>query len=149
MRPPLPGRMTRHGAFGAPRRRADGSGRRHNGLDLYGKPGSVAVAPISGTVIAAEGRQVRPWRGYAPVVAILSPDRDRLHLVSHLQPAMMVKAGDRVTEGQAIGRVGKLAHVHWEIRHKGQPIDPADQGAQWWKVAAAIALGWVAGRALS
>ncbi len=143
MQAPLPGRVTPHGYYGAPRVRRDGSSRTHKGLDLAGKPGSVAVAPISGTVIAAEARDVPPWRGYAPVVAILSPDRQTLHLVSHLQPAFAVRVGQRVTEGQPIGKVGRLAHVHWEIRKRGQAVDPERErnGPGWLAIGLAIAAG--------
>jgi murein DD-endopeptidase MepM/ murein hydrolase activator NlpD len=49
-------------------------------------------------------------------------------LYAHLSKRL-VKDGDRIQPGQKIGLVGKSGrstgpHLHYEIRHKGKPVDP-------------------------
>lgn len=118
-------RVTPHGAYGAPR---DGGSRLHKGVDVAVRPGAPVYAPVSGRVVAVELRSVRPWRGYAPVVAVLGDDR-LLHILAHVQTPR-VSVGERVERGQVVAVGGPLGHVHWERRRQQTPLDPATIGAE-------------------
>jgi murein DD-endopeptidase MepM/ murein hydrolase activator NlpD len=94
----------------------------HTGVDLKAEGGSVARAAGAGTVTAAE------WNGgYGNMVEV-----DHGHGVTtryaHLS-AYAVREGERVAQGQMVGRVGSTGrstgnHLHYEVRLEGEPVDP-------------------------
>jgi murein DD-endopeptidase MepM/ murein hydrolase activator NlpD len=87
------------------------------------KLGTPVEAAASGKVVYA-GRLA----SYGALVVI---EHERgAHTVYANLSEFTVRKGARVKEGQAIGRSGPEAralapHVHFEVRQKGQPIDPS------------------------
>jgi murein DD-endopeptidase MepM/ murein hydrolase activator NlpD len=110
------------GYFGAKR-----SGRRkHNGIDILAKVGTPVLATRSGRVINAEKKQ-----GIGNYVEIRH-SRDLISIYGHLSE-LLVKKGQRVRQGQIIGKVGKTgnanyknmsSHLHFEIRWNNIPQNP-------------------------
>jgi murein DD-endopeptidase MepM/ murein hydrolase activator NlpD len=94
----------------------------HAGLDFPAPYGAPVRATAEGEVEFAE------WRnGYGLAVSIRHPD-GYTTLFGHLSAAS-VRAGERVTRGTVIGRVGNEGrstgpHVHYEVRRYGKPVDP-------------------------
>lgn len=103
------------------RRQADA---RWQGWLLDADPGSTVQAIAHGRVAWAD------WlRGYGMLV-ILDHGEEYMTLYGHNQ-ALLVEAGDWVEPGQAIalagdGGGGNPAGLYFQIRHRGQPVDPAD-----------------------
>lgn len=96
----------------------------HNGLDIKAPRRSPVVATAHGVVVKAG------WvRGYGRLV-VLGHGGGVQTLYAHLSKAL-VKEGEGVTRGQEIGTVGSTgrstcAHVHYEVRINGEPVDPID-----------------------
>jgi len=94
----------------------------HEGLDLRGAIGTPVYAPADGLVALAGPLIVR---GNAVIL------RHGWGVCSgywHLS-AVAVQAGQRVKAGDLLGYVGNTglstgAHLHWEIRVRGIPVDP-------------------------
>lgn len=96
----------------------------HSGVDIAGGAGAVVVAPADGVVTLApppafslEGNLVIVDHGMGLTSAFL-----------HLSRAS-VRAGDRVRQGQEIGRVGATGratgpHLHWSLVWNGARLDP-------------------------
>ena len=94
----------------------------HEGLDFMASMGSPIYAAATGIVR----------------VATLTPDYGNLIKIDHGSgletryahaSAILVKVGERVKKGQIIGQVGSTgrstgAHLHFEVRMKGAPLDP-------------------------
>lgn len=140
--------MTPHGAFGVQR-----PGHTHAGVDYGAKRGAPVYAPVDGTVLKVEDRQLPPLRGYAPAVVLLERGGKRLHVLAHLEAgSQAVQVGDRVREGQTIAKVGPLLHVHHEVRDKasGRPVEARGLGrglgAFLVGMAAVGGLAWAAAR---
>ncbi len=106
--------------------------RTHNGVDIAAQEGTQVVAAADGEVYTtyeddAMGCTVviRHEGGYTTKYASLSKE-------------LLVKPGDMVTMGQAIGTVGSTAlvetvlgpHVHFSVTCQDAPMDPADFLAQ-------------------
>lgn len=100
----------------------------HRGIDISGASasGSLVVAGASGTVTEAG------WStgGYGNYVVIDHGNGVETLYAHMLDNSLMVNAGDTVTKGQAIGRVGNTgysfgAHLHFEVRINGNRINPA------------------------
>lgn len=113
--------MTTHGDWGAVRRRTDGKGLRpHRGVDVVPSDGKVR-ALAAGTVSFAGLALGPPWRGYGPRLVVIEGDVEGIPsrvLYAHLG-ALGVKRGDVVEVGQLLGRIGKVGHVHIELRPRG------------------------------
>ncbi len=100
-----------------------GEGREmHPGIDISASYGSPVTAAGNGAVIFA-GRDP----GYGGVVIVAHGGQlDTLY--GHLS-ALYVRDGQSVRRGQAIGAVGATgratgAHLHYEVRVNGAPVDP-------------------------
>ena len=118
------------GTFGVGR----SGGRVHNGFDVNAACGTKVVAARGGRVVRA---------GYDPVlygnVVIVRGERtQRDYWYSHLLRTPRVRVGDRVSTGQRIGSIGATGnartigcHLHFEIRRRGVPIDPAPELRAW------------------
>ena len=94
----------------------------HGGLDLAGDYGTPVRSTAPGTVIRAE------WsRSYGQVVEV-DHGFGLTTLYAHCA-RLLVAAGDRVTAGQVVGRMGSTGrstavHLHFEVRLDGQPVNP-------------------------
>ena len=100
----------------------------HTGIDISGRGiyGAPVRAANAGTVVVAN-RSFTPGRGYGKFVIIDHGGRIST-LYAHLS-SISVNAGDAVTAGQVIGRVGSTGwstgpHLHFEYRDNGRPLDP-------------------------
>ena len=100
----------------------------HRGIDISGAnaSGSLVVAGASGTVTTAG------WStgGYGNYVIIDHGNGVETLYAHMLDNSLMVNPGDKVTKGQAIGRVGNTgysfgAHLHFEVRINGNRLNPA------------------------
>ena len=95
----------------------------HTGVDIAARTGTPVVAARTGVV-----RFVGWKTGYGRII-IVEHDGGIETSYSHLSAAV-VNPGDRVTQGQAIGRVGSTGwstgpHLLFEVRRNGVPVDPA------------------------
>lgn len=94
----------------------------HAGIDFQAQKGEKVSSTGAGTVTVAEFSG-----GYGNLVEV-----DHGHGITtrygHLS-RILVSVGDRVAAGDTIGRVGSTGrstgpHVHYEVRRKGQAVDP-------------------------
>ena len=95
----------------------------HAGIDLSGPIGTPIYATADGTVSRAG------WNagGYGNLVE-LDHGKGISTRFGHLS-ALFVSAGQRVTRGQQIGRMGSTgrstgSHLHYEVRIDGRPVNP-------------------------
>jgi murein DD-endopeptidase MepM/ murein hydrolase activator NlpD len=117
--------------FGAKRK-----GHSHQGQDLAAASGTPVVAPYRGVVTAVQYQA----RGAGRYVVIDGEDYD--YVFMHLRTgSIVVREGERVRTGQAIGEVGSTGessgpHLHFELWEGawydgGHPIDPLALLQQW------------------
>lgn len=97
--------------------------RMHAGIDFTAPRGTPIQATGNGRVIKAENERV----GYGNHV-IIDHGYGYTTLYGHMQ-SYNVKVGDIVTKGQTIGYIGNTGtstgpHLHYEVRVKGNPVDP-------------------------
>jgi murein DD-endopeptidase MepM/ murein hydrolase activator NlpD len=95
----------------------------HPGIDLAGHFGTPIYATAEGTVLRAG------WNsgGYGNLVE-LDHGRGITTRYGHMS-AILVHAGDHVTRGEEIGRMGSTGrstgnHLHYEVRIDGRPVNP-------------------------
>jgi murein DD-endopeptidase MepM/ murein hydrolase activator NlpD len=95
----------------------------HPGIDLSGAYGTPIYATADGTVVRAG------WNngGYGNLVEI-DHGRGITTRYGHMS-AILVHAGDHVTRGQQVGRMGSTGrstgnHLHYEVRIDGRPVNP-------------------------
>ena len=96
----------------------------HTGIDTVLPIGSPVYAADDGIVLLVGAGTT----GYGNYV-VLEHNGGLQTLYGHLEKAL-VKAGDRVTQGQPIGLEGSTGnstgpHLHFELRIDGKPVDPA------------------------
>ena len=100
----------------------------HNGMDIAAEAGTQVCAAADGTVYTVYEDEtmgmtvvIRHEEGYTTTYASLAEE-------------ILVKPGDQVKLGQAIGCVGSTAlvetaigpHVHFSVTYRDDPMDPAD-----------------------
>ncbi|MEO6256247.1 MAG: M23 family metallopeptidase [Sphingomicrobium sp.] len=95
----------------------------HPGIDLAGPMGTPVYATADGMVMRAG------WNsgGYGNLVE-LDHGRGIATRYGHMS-AIVVHAGDHITRGQLIGRMGSTGrstgcHLHYEVRIDGRPVNP-------------------------
>ena len=98
-------------------------GHDHDGIDMKAPIGTPVLAAADGEVLYAGDRV----RGYGNMV-VVQHTGDLLTVYAH-NSLLLVHAGDRVTAGQEISRVGDTGHatgphLHFEVRRKEEPQDP-------------------------
>ncbi len=94
----------------------------HAGVDIGADSGTPIKAAQSGVVVSAG------WIDGYGNATILDHGGGVTTLYGH-QSAFLVSAGEKVTQGQSIGRVGCTGsctgpHLHFEVRINGTPVDP-------------------------
>ncbi len=99
-------------------------GRHHNGIDIDLDKGDVVKAAFKGKVRIAQYSS-----GYGNLVVIRHYNGLETYY-AHLSK-LKVKEGDDVDAGSTIGLGGSTgrstgSHLHFEVRYKGHPIDPAE-----------------------
>ena len=97
--------------------------RPHKGIDLAAKMGTPIYATADGVVIYSGSRQ----RGYGNLV-ILKHSDGYVSVYAHNR-RNLVDEGQKVRQGFQIAELGNSGrstgpHLHFEIRHKGKPLDP-------------------------
>jgi hypothetical protein len=119
---PVKGRIS--GRFGSQRVYRGEPGSYHSGMDIStGENGTPFVAPADGVVVLAvqdyslEGNLLIIDHGQGLNSAFLHASR------------LLVKEGDRVTQGQHIGNIGSSGratgpHLHWSIKWNDARLDP-------------------------
>jgi murein DD-endopeptidase MepM/ murein hydrolase activator NlpD len=121
---PVKGRIS--GRFGSQRiYRGGEAGAYHSGLDIAtGESGTVYGAPADGVVtLAAEA----PFSLEGNLLII--DHGQGLNSAFLHSSALLVRQGDRVKQGQPIGRIGMTGratgpHLHWSLMWRGSRIDP-------------------------
>jgi len=97
--------------------------RSHWGVDLANDKGTPILASERGMVIYTG----RGFRGYGNLI-VIEHNAQWATLYSHLDK-ILIKEGQTVEQGQKIatmGRTGRASgvHLHFEIRHNRQPVNP-------------------------
>ena len=100
-----------------------GAAAMHPGIDLAGPMGTPIYATAEGTVLRAG------WNsgGYGNLVEI-DHGRGIATRYGHLSQ-ILIHAGDHITRGQLIARMGSTgrstgSHLHYEVRIDGRPVNP-------------------------
>jgi murein DD-endopeptidase MepM/ murein hydrolase activator NlpD len=119
---PATGRIS--GRFGSQRVYRGEPGSYHSGIDIAGASGTSYVAPADGVVVLAadapftlEGNLLIVDHGMGLYSAFLHSSE------------LLVRVGDTVRQGQAIGRIGMTGratgpHLHWGLTWRGARLDP-------------------------
>ena len=97
-------------------------GRRHTGVDIAAPYGSTIHAAAAGKVTAAS------WMGGYGRTIMIGHDNGVVTLYGHTS-RLLVRVGQRVERGQAVGRVGSSGnstgpHLHFEVIVAGRAKDP-------------------------
>ncbi len=105
-------------------RRFSDSDRTRKGIQIGGQEGQAVVAAKAGKVVYRGAGLI----GYGNLV-IVKHDNTYLSAYGNNRK-ILVKEGQRVSAGQHIAEMGRdssgKALLHFEIRQKGQPVNPAD-----------------------
>lgn len=119
---PVTGRIS--GRFGSQRVYRGKPGSYHSGLDIAGGAGTTYVAPADGVVVLAAETPFT-LEGYLLIV-----DHGQGLSSAFLHSSeLLVREGERVRQGQPIGRIGATGratgpHLHWGLMWRGQRLDP-------------------------
>lgn len=119
---PATGRVS--GIFGSQRIYAGEPGAFHSGVDVAGPVGAPVLAPADGVVILAAQTPFSLEGNLLMIDHGMGLNSAFLHLSS-----IDVKDGDRVQQGQQIGRIGATGrvtgpHLHWSMKWNDARIDP-------------------------
>ncbi|RKP52228.1 peptidoglycan DD-metalloendopeptidase family protein [Trinickia fusca] len=99
------------------------NGANSKGIDIANAAGTPVVAAAPGTIVYAGNG----LRGYGNLL-IVKHNADFLTAYAHNR-ALLVKEGDRVTQGQKIAEMGDTDNdrvaLHFELRYGGSSIDPS------------------------
>ena len=96
----------------------------HPFIDITAPAGSVVKATLDGTVISAE------WNNDSGYTMQIQHEGDIISVYKHNEK-LLKKSGDKVTAGSPIALVGDTGdlstgtHLHFELWHKGEAVDPA------------------------
>jgi murein DD-endopeptidase MepM/ murein hydrolase activator NlpD len=119
---PATGRIS--GRFGSQRVYRGRPGSYHSGLDIAGGAGATYVAPADGVVVLAAAEPFT-LEGY---LLIIDHGMGLSSAFLH-SSALLVREGETVRQGQAIGRIGATGratgpHLHWGLVWRGKRLDP-------------------------
>jgi murein DD-endopeptidase MepM/ murein hydrolase activator NlpD len=96
---------------------------RHPYTDIAAEPSSVVSSVLAGTVIAAE------WNDDDGYVMEIQHDHNLISIYKH-NAKLLKKKGDKVSAGTPIALVGNTgknttgSHLHFELWHSGEPVNP-------------------------
>jgi murein DD-endopeptidase MepM/ murein hydrolase activator NlpD len=95
----------------------------HRAVDLAGRMGDPVKASLKGTVLHVDNN-----RNLGNFIILKHGDYQTLY--AHLS-AVSVKAGEEVSQGQVIGKVGETGyttgpHLHFEVFYKGNRVNPLE-----------------------
>jgi lipoprotein NlpD len=99
------------------------NGRRHDGIDIPAKSGTLIVA-------AAAGRVIHSGRGLGDYGRVVIVKHEGYYSTVYAHNRRnRVEKGDFVEKGEVIGEVGSSgnasgSHVHFEVRRNRKPLDP-------------------------
>lgn len=118
---PVGGRIS--SGFGARTAPTAGASTNHRGIDIAAANGTTVKAPQVGTVVA-----IGFDSGLGKYVVIDHGAGTKTRY-GHLSDNSVVTEGQRVEQGQAIGRVGSTGrstgnHLHYEVLRNGKKVDP-------------------------
>lgn len=96
----------------------------YNGIDIGAPTGTSIFASAGGVVIVSKGNG--GWNGGYGNYLVIQHDNGTQTLYAHAS-ALLVSAGDRVVQGQTIGKVGMTgkatgSHLHFEVRGAQNPL---------------------------
>ncbi len=122
LRAPLLGAIDVSSGFGARMDPFHGRAAWHTGIDLRQDKGSDVLSAAAGTVTAVG------WNGAYGLMVDVDHGNGLVTRYAHLSRAL-VREGDVVKPQAALGRSGATgrttgAHLHYELRINGEPIDP-------------------------
>ncbi|MFP4482264.1 MAG: peptidoglycan DD-metalloendopeptidase family protein [Thermovirgaceae bacterium] len=94
----------------------------HTGIDIKGPTGRIIRASKAGRVVYSG------WMGGYGRVVVIDHGKDYSTLYAHCS-SLLVRKGQRVSAGQAIGKVGSSGratgpHLHFEVRYKNKAMNP-------------------------
>ncbi|MDD8027043.1 MAG: M23 family metallopeptidase, partial [Acidobacteriota bacterium] len=94
----------------------------HSGVDIAAPRGTKAEAPNAGRVVLASKMYFSGW------TVIIDHGRGVFTYACHFDE-LLVKRGEMVRKGQAIGKVGSTGrstgpHLHWSVRILSARVDP-------------------------
>ncbi len=94
----------------------------HTGIDIRGATGQIIRAARAGRVVYSG------WMGGYGRVVVIDHGKDYSTLYAHCS-SLLVRKGQRVSAGQAIGKVGSSGratgpHLHFEVRYKNKSMNP-------------------------
>jgi murein DD-endopeptidase MepM/ murein hydrolase activator NlpD len=94
----------------------------HTGIDIKGPTGRIIRASKAGRVVYSG------WMGGYGRVVVIDHGKDYSTLYAHCS-SLLVRKGQRVSAGQAIGKVGSSGratgpHLHFEVRYRNKPMNP-------------------------
>jgi murein DD-endopeptidase MepM/ murein hydrolase activator NlpD len=130
-------------AEGSARFGASRGGRKHEGQDIFAKPGTPLVAVRDGIVIDGGGGKSFYSYGGGNSLVIYSPLDQRSYVYLHMLKPATVQAGETVHAGQIVGQMGCTGscdgtHLHFEVRNgrvaygvDTKAIDPLPLLKQW------------------
>ena len=109
--------------FGEVRSTGGGRSHHHQGIDISATKGCPVYATADGVVASVE----RDRGGYGKYV-VVNHSSGYSTLYAHLSE-IHARVGAQVRAGQVLGEAGKTgrasgAHLHYEVRQHGRPIDP-------------------------
>ncbi len=122
--PPLNGYFT--SSYGKRKLKQQKYLRRHKGLDIASKAGALVVSAAPGRIVEVKSKKSSDFGLWVKV----DHGMGILTLYAHMN-RIMVKKGDRVVVGQALGTVGKTGratgpHLHYEIHISGKAVNPKE-----------------------
>lgn len=97
----------------------------HPYIDITAPAGSVVKSTLDGTVIYAG------WSDEAGYTIQVQHEGDIISIYKHNEK-LLKKSGDKVTAGSPIALIGNTGsettgdHLHFELWHKGETVNPAD-----------------------
>lgn len=106
----------------------------HNGVDIAAKGGTRLDSNVAGKVIASGSSTKNGYHSsYGNIVVVQDKKGDK-HLYGHLQKSL-VKIGDKISKGNAIGKIGSTGastgnHLHYTVNQGGKQAMPLVKAAR-------------------